>query len=107
MALYVERTDITSNARVKEYPRSLVLQVANAPIFREAGYEPRRRTYDVPPKGKAKDCERSIYSSRCRAKTAVRDIALCNSFTHFFTLFPFTATFAWQLSVPRANNRRW
>ena len=85
MALYVEKTDITSNARVKEYPCSLVLQVANAPIFREAGYEPRQRTYDVPPKGKAKDRKRSIDSSRYRAKTAVHDIALCNSFTHFFT----------------------
>lgn len=85
MELCVRLSDITSNARIKEYPRSLTLQVANAPIFREAGYEPRQRSYDVPPKGEAKDRERSIESSRCRAKAAIRDIALCNSFSHFFT----------------------
>lgn len=79
-------TDITSNARIKEYPCSQVLQVANAPIFRDAGYEPRERLYDVPPKGKAKDPERSLESSRQRAKASIRDIALCNQFGYFFTL---------------------
>lgn len=77
--------DITSNARIKEYPSQSVLQVANAPVFRQAGYEPRKRTYDVPPKGKADDPVRSMEVSRARAKAAVLDIALCNPFTHFFT----------------------
>lgn len=77
--------EITSNARIKEYPHSVVLQVANSPIFRAPGYEPRERSYDVPPKGKAEDPERSKMQSRARAKAAIRDIALCNSFTHFFT----------------------
>lgn len=76
---------ISSNARVKTYPVCSVLQVANVPIFRESGWEPRRRAYDVPPKGKAKDAERSKEVSRSRAKGAIRDIALCNPFTHFFT----------------------
>lgn len=77
--------DISSNARVKEYPSATVLQVANAAIFRSPGFEPRTRTYDVPPKGKAKDPERALASSRARAKSAIRDIALCNSFDYFFT----------------------
>lgn len=77
--------DISSNARIKDYPGLSVLQVANAPIFRASGYEPQKRAYDVPPKGKAVDPERAKESSRARAKAAVRDIALCNHFQYFFT----------------------
>lgn len=86
--------DISSNARIKDYPGLSVLQVANAPIFRAPGYEPQKRDYDVPPKGKAKDPERARESSRARAKSAVRDIALCNSFEYFFT---------WTLSAEHVN----
>ena len=78
-------SEITSNARLKEYPSTTILQVANYPIFRRPGYEPRERGYDVPPKGEATDPERSKASSRARAKAAVRDIALCNRFEYFFT----------------------
>lgn len=85
MALCATLTDISSNARVKEYPALTVLQVANASLFRVPGYEPHARAYDVPPKGKAKDPERAKISSRARAKAAVRDIAFCNCFTYFFT----------------------
>ena len=77
--------DVASNARVKDYPSLEVFQVANAAIFRKPGYEPRKRPYDVPPKGEAEDPERSQASSRARAKAAVRDIALCNRFAYFFT----------------------
>lgn len=77
--------DITSNARVKEYPSVTVLQVANAPIFRESGWEPQKRQYDVPSKGHAKDPARSLESSRARARAAMRDIAYCNRFPYFFT----------------------
>lgn len=77
--------DISSNARVKLYPRQQVLQVSNAPIFRERGWEPRKRQYAVPSKGCAADPERSKESSIARARAAVRDIALCNCFDHFFT----------------------
>lgn len=77
--------DISSNARVKEYPSQIVLQVANAHIFREKGWEAQKRAYDVPPKGKAKDPHRALAVSRARAKAAVRDIALCNQFSYFFT----------------------
>lgn len=83
--LTVSWADITSNARVKEYPLFSELQVASDYIFREPGYEPCKRLYDVPPKGEAIDPERSKLSSRIRAKAAVRDIALCNQFDYFFT----------------------
>lgn len=85
LSFAVTSTDITSNARVKAYPSLDVLQVANDAIFRKPGYEPRKRPYDVPSKGKADDPTRSLAVSRSRAKAAVRDIALCNCFPCFFT----------------------
>ena len=84
-SLHATIADISSNARVKEYPSMIVLQVANASIFRETGWEGQKRPYDVPPKGQAKDPEHSLAVSRARARSAVRDIALCNSFGFFFT----------------------
>ncbi len=83
--LRASRSEIMSNARLKLYPSACCLQVSNAIIFREPGWEPCKRTYDVPPKGKGSDPERSILVSRARAKSAVRDIALLNSFGFFFT----------------------
>lgn len=78
------QSDVFSNARVKQYPIMDVLQVANEPIFRASGWE-QRRAYDVPPKGKGNDPERAADCARARAKRAVKDIALCNPFTNFFT----------------------
>lgn len=52
--LIAGQADVFSNARVKMYPSLDVLQVANAPIFRAAGWEARERAYDVPPKGEGK-----------------------------------------------------
>lgn len=83
--LSATRADVFSNARVKQYPHSQVLQVANEPIFRAAGWEARKREYDVPAKGHGKDPLRAAAVSRARARAAVRDIALCNRFTHFLT----------------------
>lgn len=83
----VTEVQITSNARIKHYPCMDVLQVSNAPIFRKEGYESvMPRQYDVPSKGHAADPERSLRASRTRAAAAVRDITLCNPFTHFITL---------------------
>lgn len=90
----VSLVDITSNARIKDYPCMSVMQVANASIFRAPGYEPQRRAYDVPPKGMASDPERAKDCSRARARTAIRDIALCNQFQYFFT---------WTLSSDYVN----
>lgn len=78
-------SDICSNARLKVYPATEVLQVSNAPIFRAPGWEPQKRSYDVPAKGKGKDPERALEVSRARARAAVRDIALCNQFDYFIT----------------------
>lgn len=83
--LAATQTQVFSNARVKLYPNTEVLQVANAPIFCATGWEPRKRPYDVSSKGQGKDPVRAMNVSRARARAAVRDIALCNRFTHFFT----------------------
>jgi len=77
--------DVSGNARIKQYPSSTVLQVANDPIFRVAGCEPQKRPYPVPSKGNGCDHERALQVSRARARASIRDIALCNDFTHFFT----------------------
>lgn len=72
-----------TNARLKYYPHKIVEQVASREIFPME--EPEQRRYSVPPKGHAKDPARSLAESKRRAATAVRDIALCNSFSHMFT----------------------
>ena len=81
--------DTKTNARVKIYMDKLVLQVSNDFIFPTGRWEDmkhqKKREYDVPPKGKAADPERSAEESRRRAKSKVRDIALCNRFTHMLT----------------------
>lgn len=84
MPFRADQTEVFSNARVKLYPSLEILQVANMPIFRASGWE-QERAYDVPPKGEGKDPERAAESARARASAAVKDIALCNRFTHFFT----------------------
>lgn len=81
--------DTKTNARIKLYLHKAVLQVSNDFIFPTADWENdkgrKRRDYDVPSKGQASDPERSAAESRRRAKSKVRDIALCNQFTHMFT----------------------
>lgn len=84
--------DCTTNARAKIYPQKAVVQVANSDVFPASAYElyddesrRRKRAYSVPSKGYASDPERSLQESQRRAKSKVRDIALCNQFTYFFT----------------------
>lgn len=84
-AFRASQSDVFSNARMKIYPSAEVLQVANAPIFRAPGWEPKCRDYYVPPKGQGKDPQRAMEVSRARARAAVRDIARCNRFDYFFT----------------------
>lgn len=80
------QVDIQSNARLLDYPfAASVIQVSNAPIFREPGWEPRNRAYDVPSKGNGLDPERAAACSISRARCAVRNISLCNLFQYFFT----------------------
>ena len=81
--------DTKTNARVKLYLHKAILQVSNDNIFPTADWEDKKghkgRAYDVPAKGQASDPERSAEESRRRARAKVRDIALCNQFTHMFT----------------------
>lgn len=84
-------SDTVTNARIKRYPHMDLLQVANSPIFPVGDYERldtwegRKRMYDVPSKGQAADPLRSMEESKRRAKSKVRDIALCNRFEYMFT----------------------
>lgn len=90
--LMVPRADTVTNVRIKQYLTKDVLQVANDYIFPTGDYEiagwngKRKREYDVSKPGEAKDPERSLEESKRRAKAKVKDIALCNRFTHMFTL---------------------
>lgn len=85
--------DVKTNARMKKYPSKAVVQVANADVFPACNYElydsdiagKRCRGYAVPPKGKAANPQRALEESQRRAAAKIRDIALCNQFTHFFT----------------------
>lgn len=78
-----------TNARYKLYRSKAVLQVSNDNIFPTADWEDDKglkgRAYDVPSKGKAADPQRASEEARRRAKSKVRDIALCNQFTHMLT----------------------
>ncbi len=89
--LMVPRAETVTNARIKQYLNKDVLQVANDYIFPSGDFETAgwdgksKREYDVSMPGEAKDPERSLEESKRRAKSKVRDIALCNRFSHMFT----------------------
>lgn len=87
--LSVPHADTVTNARIKRYMAKDVLQVANTELFPTGDFEmhhsKRKRLYDVSRPGEAADPERSLSESKRRAKSKVRDIALCNRFTHMFT----------------------
>jgi hypothetical protein len=73
----------TTNARLKVYPSKTVLQICTDDIFSVGTSQ--KRGYDVPPAGEGKDPERSKEVSRSRAVARIRDIAMCNRFSYFFT----------------------
>lgn len=77
---------VYTNARIKEYPKSLVKQVATGAIFPLIPGESKPRRYPVSPPGQAKDKDHSLAVSMRRAKSKVRDLAICNSFEYFFTV---------------------
>ena len=76
---------VYTNARYKMYPHSVVKEVATGACFPLVPGAPRPRPFAVSPPGQAKDKERSLESSRQRARARVRDMALCNPFEYFFT----------------------
>lgn len=81
--------DRKTNARIKLYAEKVTMQVSNDSIFPTSTWESvdhgRKREYDVPPKGQAAYPLRSREESKRRAKSKVRDIALCNKFQYMFT----------------------
>lgn len=87
----VPHADVVTNARIKRYLVKDVLQVANDTIFPTGDYEitgrtdHKKRSYEVSAPGKAQDPARSLEESKRRAKSKVRDIALCNRFQYMFT----------------------
>lgn len=91
LSIRAPHADVVTNARIKRYSEKDVLQVSNDFIFPAGDFEvsgrtdKKKRLYDVPPPGKAKDPERSMEESKRRAKSKVRDIALCNRFEYMFT----------------------
>lgn len=75
--------DITRTGRIKSYPDgSREYLVCSKPIFREKGWEARKPRKNAPATPGAGDVKRA----QRRARTEVRDLALCNPFTHFVTL---------------------
>lgn len=92
--LGISRPDTVTNARLKCYLAKNVLQVSNYEIFPTGKWErsdgkPKRQLRAKDPlddsEPEVKDPERSLFESKRRAKSKVRDIALCNHFTHMFT----------------------
>ena len=78
---------ITHTGRIKTYPDgSQELMACSKPVFREAGWEARkaapRRERQVVEGDGGGDIQRAVR----RARSQVRDLALCNPFTHFVTL---------------------
>lgn len=75
--------EITRTGRVKHYPDgSRELLVCSKPVFREEGWEVRQPRRKAPAAAGAGDVKRA----QRRARSEVRDLALCNPFTHFVTL---------------------
>ena len=91
--------DTKTNARAKVYLSKITLQVANSNIFPTAQWEKplQWEKPEIPYDpldgefGVEKECcspvdkERSMQESKRRAKSKVRDIALCNRFQYMFT----------------------
>lgn len=81
--LTATQNQIAHTGRIKTYPNgSREVLVCSKAIFQEAGWEARKpRVRDPPGKGEG-DPKRAMR----RARAQVRDLALCNPFTHFVTL---------------------
>lgn len=81
--LTASQGEVTRTGRVKHYPDgSWELLVCSKPIFREEGWEARQPRKKAPASVGAGDVKRA----QRRARSEVRDLALCNPFTHFVTL---------------------
>lgn len=78
------QNQIIYTGRVKRYPDgSRELLVCSKPIFREEGWEARKPQKKRAPSQKGGG---DVLRAQRRARSQVRDLALCNPFTHFVTL---------------------
>lgn len=94
-SLHVAERDIRHTCRIKTYPDgSVEVMAASRPIFSAAGWEHsgreadmrRMRTDEASVRAQASAEPSDVARARRRAAARVRDIALCNEFTHFVTL---------------------
>lgn len=80
---------IKHNTRIKHYPDGTAeILCASRQVFRVAGYEERNpvsKNTDTKPK-EADNAADNLARAQRRARTAVRDLALCNPMTYFVTL---------------------
>ena len=75
-------SEVTFSGRIKHYPDgSREVMACSKPWFRAQGWEDRRPKAKSRPKPNG-DTARAVR----RARAQVRDLALCNAFTHFVTL---------------------
>lgn len=93
--LHVAERDMRHTCRIKTYPDgSVEVMAASRPIFAEAGWEDSGReantnricTDKASVRAQAAAQTSDVARARRRAAARVRDIALCNEFTHFVTL---------------------
>lgn len=69
---------VYTNARYKMYPHSVVKEVATGGLFSSGPRGAEAAAFRGLSARQAKDKERSLESSRQRARARVRDMALCN-----------------------------
>lgn len=93
--LHVAERDMRHTCRIKSYPDgSVEVMAASRPIFAGAGWEHSGREADMrriradeaSVRAQASAEPSDVARARRRAAARVRDIALCNQFTHFVTL---------------------
>lgn len=86
----LKRTEVFGNTRIKEYPTHYEVCVCSKDIFCESGYEERGKAATpqkrVPRNISEAERAENRKKAQRRARTAVRDFALCSDFTHFATL---------------------
>lgn len=104
--LHRKFSDVAQNCKVKEYPCFYELCVASRNFFLPDGWEEDKPKYSA---GLGEtDSEELLRRSIRRARIAIKDIALCNSFSHFATLTLDKCKinrYSWEDIIPKVN--RW
>ena len=104
--LHQKFTDVAQNCKVKEYPNFYELCIASRDFFLPNGWEEEKPKSSAP-SGET-DAAELLRRSIRRARIAIKDIALCNDFTHFVTLTldkEKIDRYSWNEIIPKVN--RW